>query len=358
MENLGLNAAFWREQRVLLTGHTGFKGAWLSLWLQHWQAKVHGYALAADTPYSLYALADTRHGMSETIADINDATMLRICFEQFRPTVVFHLAAQAIVANGYADPVNTWTTNVIGTQRLLECVRHSDSVNAVVVVTTDKVYQNNESGKPFVETDPLGGHDPYSASKAACELLCESYYTSFLHPLPFACARAGNVIGGGDFAPHRLIPDVVRAWSQQLPLSLRQPNAVRPWQHVLESLQGYLRLAQALVEGHVVDRAWNFGPPSEQCCRVEQMLQKIAPLWPDNAGVNVARQSATEVFSEAGLLRLNSDKARHALRWKNVWDVDVCLQKTVQWYRAWQDGHAMREFSQMQLLHYLTALQT
>ncbi len=348
MENVGLSRTFWQQQRVLLTGHTGFKGAWLSLWLQQWGATVHGYALAPPTTPSLYMLANTRHGMSETIADITDSQRLRQIFSEVKPTIVLHLAAQAIVAEGYRDPVRTWQSNVMGTLNVLECLRDCESLQAAVIVTTDKVYRNDETGRAFVETDALGGHDPYSASKAACEVLCQSHCSSFLNTTALATARAGNVIGGGDFAPRRLLPDIVRAWTQQQAIELRAPNAVRPWQHVFESLHGYLRLAQGLAQHSVSAGAYNFGPDVAQTCSVNAMIERIQCLWPDNSGFTVVAAP----FKEAQQLMLNSSKAHTQLQWHSLWDLDVSLQRSVEWYRAWAAGDTMREISVQQLQQY------
>src|SRR5882762_4688653 len=280
LEGLEMTFEFWRNKRVLLTGHTGFKGSWLSLWLQSLRAEVTGYSLAPPTQPSLYALADVGKAMQSVHGDILDLEHLRRVACECKPEVVFHLAAQALVRYSYANPINTYTTNVNGTAHVLEAVRHVPSVRAVLIVTSDKCYENVGTAEGYVETDPLGGDDPYSSSKAAAELVTAAYRKSFFTPakagerVGIATARSGNVVGGGDWAADRLIPDVVRAVLDKQTLSIRNPHAVRPWQHVLEPLCGYLTLAEKLHQHPAsFSESWNFGPDESECWSVLDILE-------------------------------------------------------------------------------------
>lgn len=351
-----VDAAFWRGRRVFLTGHTGFKGGWLSLWLQSLGAEVHGYSLAPPTAPSLFELAGVGQGMaSDRSGDLRDQAALQAAVAAVRPEIVLHLAAQALVREGYRDPVGTYATNVMGTLHLLEAVRQTGGVRAVLVVTTDKVYRNREWLWAYREDEALGGHDPYSSSKACSDLLSESFAASYFppeghgrHGCALATARAGNVIGGGDFAPDRLLPDVLAAWSRGEAVVLRHPGAVRPWQHVLEPLAGYLRLAQRLVEQPGPVRAWNFGPDEADMRPVAEVLERCAALWPGAPGYRV---EASE-FHEAGLLKLDSSRARHELGWRPRWSLEEALRRSLDWHQAWRHGEAMREFCLVQLAAY------
>jgi CDP-glucose 4,6-dehydratase len=344
---------------VLVTGHTGFKGGWLALWLARLGAQVHGYALDPPTQPNVFEVARVGEVVaSDTRADLADRAALAAALERARPEVVMHLAAQPLVSAGYDDPLATFATNVTGTAHLLEATRAVDSVRAVVVVATDKVYENKESGHAFSEVDPLGGHDPYSASKAAAEILVASYRSSFFADdaggARVASARAGNVIGGGDWAADRLVPDCMRAFAAGEPVRLRRPDAVRPWQHVLGPLSAYLALAARLLgdDGERFARAWNFGPDADDDASVGDVAQRTATLWGDGARVE---REASSSFHEAGLLRLDSSLARSELGWAPRWPLQQALERTVAWHRAWQAGDDMQAASQAQIAEYEAA---
>ena len=353
-----LHPAFWRDRSVLVTGHTGFKGGWLALWLHKLGAKVHGYALQPPTEPSLFEVARVGAFLTSDIrADLADLALLKSIFIQAQPDVVFHLAAQPLVRVSYSDPLVTLASNVLGTARVLEAARSCGSVRALVLVTTDKVYENREWEYPYREVDPLGGRDLYSASKAAAELVAASYRASFFmgatgHPARVATARAGNVIGGGDWATDRLVPDCMRAFVQQRPVMLRFPHAVRPWQHVLEPLAGYLRLAEQMFisGGDSLARAWNFGPDSSGDATAGELAKTLAQLW--GSGAQVEQFASAEHPHEAGLLRLDSILARTLLGWQPRWSLAQALEKTVCWYQAWLQGADMVDFSFEQIRDY------
>lgn len=349
---MAVNAAFWAGRRVLLTGHTGFKGGWLALWLQELGAEVYGYALPAPVEPSLWQAARLAERVPGTLADIRDAQRVAEVVAAFRPEVVLHLAAQPLVRESYRAPADTYATNVMGTVNLLDALGRSDSVRAVLVVTSDKCYENREWLWPYRESDGLGGHDPYSSSKGCVELLCASWRESFLREsgVALATARAGNVIGGGDWSVDRLLPDILRAWQAGQSLTLRFPQAVRPWQHVLEPLHGYLRLAQALVEqGQAVASAWNFGPDNEGLVSVGELVQRLAQYWPGRAPWTV---EATGQPHEAGLLALDSSQARARLGWRPLWTLQQAIERTLDWHQAWQAGEDMQTFSRTQIAAY------
>ncbi len=325
----------YRGRRVLITGHTGFKGSWLALWLKELGADVSGISLDPDTQpnhWDQLGLAIGDHRL-----DIRDLEKVSSTMAKIRPEVVFHLAAQPLVRRSYRDPIENWSSNVMGTAHILEASRSVDSVQAIVAITTDKIYDNKEKAQGYRESDPLGGHDPYSASKAACELLIDSYRKAFFSdkniPL-LASARAGNVIGGGDWAEDRLIPDLVRAVADSELLTIRSPQATRPWQHVLECLAGYLLLGQRLLENRAdYAEAWNFGPRSEDNRTVAEILNALQTHWPD---LNWQQTDSPQPH-EATLLYLDSQKANEKLDWRPVWSLDQALQATADWYRAFQE---------------------
>jgi len=346
----------WHDRSVFVTGHTGFKGSWLSLWLNKLGAKVHGYALDPKAEPSLFEATRIASLLaSDTRADLADLGQLSASLERARPEVVFHLAAQPLVRESYQDPLGTFATNVMGTANLLEASRGIDSVRAIVVITTDKVYLNDESGRLYREDDALGGRDPYSASKAAAELVASSYRSSFFADQvgPYiATARAGNVIGGGDWALDRLVPDCLRSFAVGAPVCLRYPAAIRPWQHVLEPLSGYLSLAEHLLspEGEAYAQAWNFGPDLADNTCVGDIALALARMWGE--GARVEFRPSPENPHEAGLLRLDSGRARLLLAWEPRWPLIRVLQETVAWQRRWIEGADMRSVCESQIDRY------
>jgi len=347
-----MNPKFWRDKKVFLTGHTGFKGGWLSLWLQSMGAKVYGYALNPATDPSLFTVANIGAGMAgSTIADIRDATTLCNAIRSAQPDIVFHLAAQPLVRYSYANPIETYAVNVMGTINLLEAVRQTSSTRAVVNVTSDKCYENREQDLPYREDDPMGGHDPYSSSKGCAELVTTAYRKSFLDAakVALASARAGNVIGGGDWAADRLIPDFLRAIDVDQPLMIRSPDAVRPWQHVLEPLAGYLKLAERLFdEGTAFAEGWNFGPTAEDARSVRWIVEQLVAAIP-----NASWQcDMTPQPHEASHLKLDSSKASARLRWQARWRLEDALRKTLDWHAAWRSGEDMRERTLAQIHSY------
>jgi len=346
---------FWQGRRVLITGHTGFKGAWLWLWLKTLGARLTGYALAPPSVPNFWDIvrAAAHADDASIIADVREPAHLRAAVEAADPQVVFHLAAQALVRESYADPLATFATNVLGTAALLEACRTLGHLECVVVVTSDKVYENAGTGRPFEEGDRLGGHDPYSASKAAAEILTQSYRDSFFsNGPPIATARAGNVIGGGDWSVDRLIPDCVRALEAARPVSLRYPDAVRPWQHVLEPLGGYLELARALVRSPgSAPRAVNFGPDAASFSTVKAVVEAFSARFGGRPGWELDRSAHP---SEARALTLSSMLAERTLGWRPRLDVDRALLWTADWYRARAAREDMLRFSEAQIAQYQT----
>lgn len=347
-----MNPTFWHSKRVFLTGHTGFKGGWLSLWLQSMGAEVHGYSLNPPTEPNLFTVANVAQGMaSSEIADIRDADKLRHAMQAARPEIVFHLAAQPLVRYSYANPAETYAVNVMGTVHLFEAARATSSVRAIVNITTDKCYENREWTWGYRENEAMGGFDPYSSSKACAELVTAAYRRSFLEPagVALASARAGNVIGGGDWAADRLIPDFLRALDAGETLKLRSPQATRPWQHVLEPLAGYVMLAERLyTDGAAFSEAWNFGPLDEDARSVLWIVQRLAEIHDD---VNWQCDEASQPH-EANYLKLDSSKACSQLNWHPRWRLHTALQKTLEWHDAWRKVEDMRAFTLAQITDY------
>jgi len=348
VEAVGVTPAFWDGRRVFLTGHTGFKGGWLALWLHRLGARVTGFALPPATTPALYDLARVDTVLDAVTGDIREAGTLAAALRRARPEVVFHLAAQPLVLEGYADPLGTYATNVMGTAHLLEAVRQVSGVRAVVVVTTDKCYAPADAPGGHQEDDRLGGHDPYSSSKACAELVTDAWRASYFppdrhatHGVAVASVRAGNVIGGGDWSAHRLVPDLLDAFAAGEPAMIRHPGAVRPWQHVLEPLAGYLALAERLSgEGPAWGTAWNFGPQADDMRPVAQVADLLAAAWGD--GASWRAEPVAEAPRETAVLRLDSARARDRLGWAPRWALPEALAHIAAWERARRSGADMQ----------------
>lgn len=332
---------FYQGKKVLITGHTGFQGAWLSQILLDWGADVVGVSLPPHTDPNLFTIFGLEKRIKNYLLDIREFDKLKEVFKKEQPEIVFHLAAQAIVLEGYDDPIGTYTTNVIGTANILETIRFTPSVKSLVVVTTDKVYENKEIDRPYVEDDKLGGYDPYSASKAATDIMTQSYINSFFNPKNYkntqssliGIARSGNVIGGGDWGNYRLIPDMIRAvYQEQTEMVIRHPQSVRPWQHVFEPLLGYVVLAKGLYEGKTnLVGAWNFGPAEDGCLPVEEVIKSFVV----SLGQGSYRVEVNNEKHEAGLLKLDNNKAKIQLGWEPKLSLEDCLKWTAEWYRMY-----------------------
>ena len=350
-----VDPSFWRNRRVFLTGHTGFKGSWLSLWLQSLGADVHGLALPPPTDPSLFDAARVADGMNSRFGDVRDLTTVQGAMADCSPEIVIHLAAQPLVRYSYEHPVETYATNVMGTVHVLETALQVPGVRAVVNVTSDKCYENREWVWAYRENEPMGGHDPYSNSKGCSELITSAYRSSFFsaRAIGLASARAGNVIGGGDWARDRLVPDVLRAFECAKCATIRNPHALRPWQHVLEPLSGYLVLAQSLYQDTSrFAEGWNFGPLEADAKSVNSIVKKMAELWGGGATWAV---TGGDHPHEASFLKLDISKARACLDWHPRWSLEVTLKKTIVWHRGWRDGHdprllCMRQISEFSAL--------
>lgn len=342
----------YRDRKVLVTGDSGFKGSWLTLWLELLGAKVTGVSLPPETNPNHYELLHLNTARFR--GDIVNGQWLQECIHQSQPEIVFHLAAQPLVRRSYRDPVRTWNANVIGTVNLLEACRQQDSVLAIAVITTDKVYRNSEWPWGYRETDPVGGHDPYSASKACCELVVDSYRSSFFNTPPssklLASVRAGNVIGGGDWAEDRLVPDIARATANKRSIEIRSPHATRPWQHVLECLAAYLMIGQRLLEGDTnCAAAWNIGPDATDNRQVIDVLSAMKQHWPE---LNWTTTTSSGPH-ESNLLYLDSSMAKSKLGWFPVWDLATAIEQTAVWYKSFYDSQKV--LSQQQLQDYIAA---
>ena len=351
-----MSQGFWEGKKVLVTGHTGFKGSWLSLWLQLRGAKVSGFALQPPTTPSLFEVGRVGEGMHSHAGDIRDFEHLRRILGEEKPDVVFHLAAQSLVRYSYTHPVETYAANVMGTVHLLEAVRHAGGVRVVVNITSDKCYENREWVWPYRENEALGGYDAYSSSKACSELVTAAYRNSFLKPagIALASARAGNVIGGGDWAADRLVPDFLRALNAGQTLTIRSPLATRPWQHVLEPLSGYLMLAERLfTEGQEFAEAWNFGPEDADARPVRWIVEYLCGQVPDAAWQRDA--SPQPQPHEANTLKLDSSKAKAQLGWRPRWNLQTALGMTLGWHQTWKQGSDMAAIGVQQIQEYESA---
>jgi CDP-glucose 4,6-dehydratase len=352
-----VNPNFWRGKKIMITGHTGFKGAWLSLWLSSLGARAIGYSLDPPTHPSLFESANVQDEMESVIGDIRDYELLKKTIERHEPEIVFHMAAQSLVLRGYQTPVDTFDVNVLGTAKVLEVARRVGSVKVLVVVTTDKCYQVGKNSAAFIETDVLGGNDPYSSSKACAELVVAAYRSSYsgtngLQVPLLATARAGNVIGGGDWAADRLLPDMVRAVMEKRPVTIRNPHSIRPWQHVLEPLGGYLLLAEKLwQDGRRFAEAWNFGPIGD-AAPVAEVVERVIQLWGDGASWV---QDVNHFPHETRVLKLDCSKAVERLGWKPRWNLSQALEATVDWYKAYVQGWDVRKIISDQVESYQDA---
>jgi CDP-glucose 4,6-dehydratase len=353
---MDVNPDFWRGKRVFLTGHTGFKGGWISLWLQSMGAEVHGYSLNPPTDTNFFNVAEVGKCMaSSVIADIRESAKLKQAMQSANPEIVFHLAAQPLVRYSYEQPVETYEVNVMGTVNLFEAVRTLPSIRAIVNVTTDKCYENREWEWGYRENEAMGGFDPYSSSKGCAELVTSAYRQSFLEPagIAVASARAGNVIGGGDWADDRLIPDFLRAFDAGELLKIRSPLSTRPWQHVLEPLSGYLLLAERLYNNGIgFAEAWNFGPADEDARSVEWIVKSMAEMRKD---VNWQCDNEPQPH-EAHYLKLDSSKARNKLSWSPRWGLKTALEKTLEWHKAWRKNEDMKLITLFQINDYQSVM--
>jgi CDP-glucose 4,6-dehydratase len=353
-----MGPGFWKGRRVFLTGHTGFKGSWLCLWLHHLGAEVTGYALAPAGADHLYGVAGIDELVRSHIADVRDLASLRDAMQQARPDIVLHLAAQALVRKSYADPVETYASNVMGTVHVCEAVRQTPGVQALVCVTSDKCYDNRGWARAYRESDAMGGHDPYSSSKGCSELVAAAYRASFFqargageNTVQLASARAGNVIGGGDWSADRLVPDLLCAATEGRVLRIRCPDATRPWQHVLDALSGYLLLAQRLCEeGSKHAQAWNFGPAESDACTVREVVEALTRHVP----TSVMWEPQPTGPHEAHALRLDSALARMHLGWRPAWNLEEALARVAAWHHAWRAGADMRLFSLRQIEQHMS----
>lgn len=353
-----IDRAFWNGKRVFITGHTGFKGSWLSLWLSSLGANVTGYALAPPTQPSLFELCRIDKMITSVIGDVRDSEKLLEAMHAIQPEIIIHMAAQPLVRDSYRNPVDTYAINVMGTVNILEAVRHCQGVKAVVNVTTDKCYENKEWIWGYRENEPLGGYDPYSNSKACSELITASYRNSFFNPedyakhgVAIASARAGNVIGGGDWAADRLIPDCIHALIHKETVIIRNPKAIRPWQHVLEPLSGYLLLAQKLYEeGTSFGEGWNFGPDDNDVKPVEWIVQKMCKQWGEGAAFEVDRGVHPH---EANYLKLDCSKAKMRLNWYPKWGLEYTLEKIIDWVQSYKEKADVRNICLQQIDDYV-----
>lgn len=353
-----IDKIFWKNKKVFLTGHTGFKGSWLSLWLQDMEANVLGYALEAPTNPSLFETANVEEGMQSVIGDIRDYDLLYKTIEAFKPEIVIHMAAQPLVRLSYDMPIETYDTNVMGTVKLLDCIRKIGGVKAIVNVTSDKCYDNKEWPWGYREDEPKGGYDPYSNSKGCAELVADAFRKSYFNPTDYdkhgcglASVRAGNVIGGGDWALDRLIPDMLSAFEINKAVNIRSPHAIRPWQHVLEPLSGYLLTAQNIYEhGSDYAEGWNFGPADDDAKPVQWIVDKLVEVWGEGAKWTLDKEPQPH---EAHYLKLDCSKAKMRMQWQPRWSLGTTLNKIVVWHKAWLAGEDMKKYTLNEIKQYV-----
>ncbi len=346
-----IDPLFWKDKRVFLTGHTGFKGSWLSIWLNLLGARVRGYSLSPLKPVSLFNVSKLETIIDSCFGDIRDQKLLNDKIKEFDPDILIHMAAQSLVRHSYISPVETYEVNVIGTANVLEVARNCSSLKAIINITSDKCYDNDGRQQGYKENDPLGGKDPYSSSKGCAELVTAAYRSSFLidKKIGLASARAGNVVGGGDWADDRLIPDILKFFEKNEPAVIRNPKAIRPWQHVLEPLSGYLVITQKLYENpKKYSDSWNFGPNENGVKSVQWIIDQMIELWPGNSWILDERKNP----HEAEILNLDISKASKLLDWKPTWDLKITLKNTLRWYRQWSKGADMRKLCQNEIISY------
>lgn len=343
-----VNKEFWKDKKVFVTGHTGFKGSWLSIWLQHLGAEVCGYSLDAPTEPNNFTVSRTSANMLSILDDTRNRDSVFRVMQKFKPEVVFHLAAQPLVRESYSDPFTTYETNVMGTLNVLDAARQTPSVKSIVNVTTDKCYENKEWPWGYRENEPMGGYDPYSSSKGCSELLTSAFKRSY--DMPLASARAGNVIGGGDWANDRIVPDTLAAFSKNKPVVVRYPDAIRPWQHVLEPLSGYLTLAEKLYDNNKYADSWNFGPNEDDAKPVRYILDYMKDKWSSNADW---RTDGGNHPHEAHYLKLDIGKAKTYLNWHPRWSLNKALDATIEWHKSWLEGKNMQDVSIEQIKNYM-----
>lgn len=352
-----INKTFWKNKKVLITGHTGFKGSWLSIWLQNMGANVIGYSLPPSTKPNMFEVANVSAGMESIAGDVRDIEQVTAIVLKYQPEIIIHMAAQSLVRYSYSNPVETYATNVMGTVNILDAARHVKCAKVVIVVTSDKCYENKEWLWGYRENDPMGGHDPYSSSKGCAELVTSAYRSSFFpekdyktHGVAVSSVRAGNVIGGGDWSEDRLIPDIMKAFMDKRIVKIRNPNSIRPWQYVLEPLRGYLALAERLwVHGTGFAEAWNFGPKGEDVRPVSWIIESLSEQWREDARWEL---DSTQQPHEARHLKLDCSKAQSLLGWKPRLDLSTTLQWIVAWYRGYQQKKNMRDLTEAEILRY------
>jgi len=352
MEDMGMKKNFWKNKKVLITGHTGFKGCWLSLWLQKNGAEVIGYSLPAPTNPSLFSISGLENLICSVTGDVRDLNKLKDVIKTHKPDIVFHMAAQPLVRLSYKNPIETLETNVIGTANLLEAVRASESVKVVVNITSDKCYENKEWEFGYKETDPMGGYDPYSCSKGCAELVTSAYRRSFFQEsnIGIASARAGNVIGGGDWAEDRLIPDIFKSILSNQKLLIRNPKSIRPWQHVLEPLRGYLMLAEKLWDNpQEFSQGWNFGPNEQDTLQVIEIVNKISSMWDESFEYELNKE---KTYHEANYLKLDCSLSKVKLGWKPLFAIDDSVKITIEWFKAYKNSENIYEFTINQINSY------